>query len=105
MKVESWKEFNNRINALIQLLKNIKKIDPLRIKNIRNKIKDSFNKINLSVEKNRFEQELIYYLEKNDITEERIRLENNLNFFLEELKKKPSSGKNLGLFVKKSVVK
>ena len=90
------KEFNNRINALIQLLKNIKKIDPLRIKNIRNKIKDSFNKINLSVEKNRFEQELIYYLEKNDITEERIRLENNLNFFLEELKKKPSSGKKLG---------
>ena len=90
------KEFNNRINALIQLLKNIKKIDPLRIKNIRNKIKDSFNKINLSVEKNRFEQELIYYLEKNDITEERIRLENNLNFFLEELKKKTSSGKKLG---------
>ena len=53
------KEFNNRINALIQLLKNIKKIDPLRIKNIRNKIKDSFNKINLSVDQNRFEQELI----------------------------------------------
>ena len=39
---------------------------------------------------------MIYYLEKNDITEERIRLENNLNFFLEELKKKPSSGKKLG---------
>ena len=90
------KEFNTRINALIQLLKNIKKIDPLRIKNIRNKIKDSFNTINLSVDQNRFEQELIYYLEKNDITEERIRLENNLNFFLEELKKKPSSGKKLG---------
>jgi len=90
------KEFNKRINALIQLLKNIKKIDPLRIKNIRNKIKDSFNKINLSVDQNRFEQELIYYLEKNDITEERIRLENNLNFFLEELKKNPSSGKKLG---------
>ena len=84
------KEFNNRINALIQLLKNIKKIDPLRIKNIRNKIKDSFNKINLSLDQNRFEQELIYYLEKNDITEERIRLENNLNFFLEELKDRKS---------------
>tara|TARA_Y100001970_G_scaffold77700_1_gene98792 strand:+ start:20561 stop:21415 length:855 start_codon:yes stop_codon:yes gene_type:complete len=90
------KEFKKRINALIQLLKNIKKIDPLRIRNIRNKIKDSFNKINLSVDQNRFEQELIYYLEKNDITEERIRLENNLNFFLEELKKKTSSGKKLG---------
>ena len=90
------KEFKKRINALIQLLKNINKIDPIRIRNIRNKIKDSFNKINLSVDKNRFEQELIYYIEKNDITEERIRLENNLNFFLEELKKKPSSGKKLG---------
>ena len=48
------------------------------------------------MDQNRFEQELIYYLEKNDITEERIRLENNLNFFLEELKKNPSSGKKLG---------
>ena len=90
------KEFKKRIKALIELLKNIKKIDPLRIKNIRNKIKDSFTKIDLSIDQNRFEQELIYYIEKNDITEERIRLENNLNFFLEELKKKPSSGKKLG---------
>ena len=90
------KEFNKRIKALIQLLKNIKKIDPLRISNIRNKIKDSFSKINLSVDQNRFEQELIYYIEKNDITEEIIRLENNLNFFIKELKKKPSSGKKLG---------
>tara|TARA_X000001036_G_scaffold299125_1_gene278219 strand:- start:228 stop:767 length:540 start_codon:yes stop_codon:yes gene_type:complete len=90
------KEFKKRIQILLELLKTVEKIDPLRIKNIRNKIKDSFTKIDLSIDQNRFEQELIYYIEKNDITEERIRLENNLNFFLEELKKKPSSGKKLG---------
>ena len=90
------KEFKKRIQILLELLKTVEKIDPLRIKNIRNKIKDSFTKIDLSIDQNRFEQELIYYIEKNDITEERIRLENNLNFFLKELKKKPSSGKKLG---------
>ena len=90
------KEFKNRIQILLQLLKTLEKIDPSRIKSIRKKIKNNLSKMNLSFDQDRFEQELIYYLEKNDITEEMIRLKNNLNFFLIELKNKTSSGKKLG---------
>ena len=90
------KEFKKRIKILLELLKTVEKIDPSRIKNIRKKIKNNFSKMNLSFDQDRFEQELIYYLEKNDITEEMIRLKNNLNFFLIELKNKTSSGKKLG---------
>ena len=90
------KEFKKRIQILLELLKNVEKIDPLRIKNIRKKIKNNFSKMNLSFDQDRFEQELIYYLEKNDITEEMIRLKNNLKFFLIELKNKTSRGKKLG---------
>ena len=90
------KEFEKRIQILLKLLITIQKIDPSRIKNIREKIKDNFSKINLSIDQNRFEQELIYYIEKNDITEEKIRLKNNLKFFLKELNNKSSSGKKLG---------
>ena len=90
------KEFKKRIQIILELLKTVEKIDPSRIKNIRKKIKNNFSKMNLSFDQARFEQELIYYLEKNDITEEMIRLKNNLNFFLIELKNKTSSGKKLG---------
>ena len=90
------KEFKKRIQILLELLKTVEKIDPSRIKIIRKKIKDSFSKMNLSFDQDRFEQELIYYLEKNDITEEMVRLKNNLNFFLIELENKTSSGKKLG---------
>ena len=90
------KEFKKRIQILLELLKTVEKIDPSRIKSIRKKIKNNLSKMNLSFDHDRFEQELIYYLEKNDITEEMIRLKNNLNFFLIELKNKTSSGKKLG---------
>jgi uncharacterized protein (TIGR00255 family) len=90
------KEFEKRIQILLKLLIDIEKIDPSRIKNIREKIKNNFSKINLSIDQNRFEQELIYYIEKNDVTEEKIRLKNNLKFFLKELNNKSSSGKKLG---------
>jgi len=52
--------------------------------------------LKLDVDKNRFEQELIFYLEKLDITEERIRLDNHLLYFLKELNSNESNGKKLG---------
>ena len=47
-------------------------------------------------DENRFEQELIYYIEKFDITEEKVRLQNHLNYFLKALKSDDSNGKKLG---------
>jgi len=48
------------------------------------------------VDENRFEQELVYYIEKFDITEEKVRLENHLNYFIENLNSAESNGKKLG---------
>jgi len=89
------KEFKKRIKILNKLLKTAEKIDPFRIKKIKKKIKNSLSKTTISIDTNRFEQELIYYLEKNDITEEKVRLKNNLNYFLDVLNEESPNGKKL----------
>ena len=55
--------------------------------------------LQVEIDTNRFEQELIYYLEKLDINEEKVRLENHLNYFLETLATTDSNGKKLGFIV------
>jgi uncharacterized protein (TIGR00255 family) len=51
------------------------------------------------IDKNRFEQELIYYLEKIDITEEKVRLKSHCDYFLQTAKEKQSNGKKLGFII------
>ena len=63
---------------------------------IKDKIQKSLEEIQAKVDENRFEQELIYYLEKLDITEEKVRLKNHLAYFTKELKVEESNGKKLG---------
>lgn len=53
----------------------------------------------LNIDKNRFEQELIFYIEKIDITEEKVRLKAHLKYFSETLKAKDSNGKKLGFIL------
>jgi len=95
------KDIETRANKIIKLLSNVEKNDPLRIKNVRARLKRSFddNEENINVDKNRFEQELIYYLEKLDITEEKVRLKSHLSYLLESLKTKESNGKKLGFIM------
>lgn len=89
------KDLKLRILAIQKNLFRVIKIDPKRIKNIRSKVKKSILSIQLEIDQNRFEQELIYYIEKLDINEEKTRLQNNLDHFLKTLKVKQSSGKKL----------
>ncbi|MCS6824249.1 MAG: YicC family protein [Cytophagaceae bacterium] len=70
--------------------------DPIRIANIRNKIHNSFNELNITeIDPARFEQELIYYIEKLDISEEKVRLKSHIQYFRETLKTAESNGKKL----------
>jgi uncharacterized protein (TIGR00255 family) len=87
-----------RINLILQKLDNIKPFEKPRIERIREKIGNSLLELKLPEEpdKNRFEQEIIYYLEKLDITEEKVRLRNHCNYFLETMDIKEPSGKKLG---------
>lgn len=90
------------IEKRIQIIETKKnEIDPYekqRIEKIKERLKESLNKAvdEKDYDKNRFEQELIYYLEKLDITEEKVRLTNHCNYFIEMLNEPESNGKKLG---------
>ncbi len=89
-------DFLKRIETLQGLCEKNIEFEEARIPAVRERILKSINDLKLDVDKNRFEQELIFYLEKLDITEERIRLDNHLIYFLKELNSAESNGKKLG---------
>lgn len=90
------KDFLDRVNTIAKLLDDVIEIDPQRIDNVKEKLRKAVSELKETVDENRFEQELIYYLEKYDITEEKVRLKNHLNYFSETLASKDSNGKKLG---------
>ena len=89
-------EFKKRIGIISDLLKQIEILDAARILNVRERItKNLFDVIpQEKIDANRLEQELIFYIEKMDITEEKVRLSTHLNYFLETMKE-PSCGRKL----------
>ncbi len=89
-------DFKVRVKNIQNLLEEIIKLDPQRIENVKQKLQKAITELEAKVDENRFEQELIYYLEKLDITEEKVRLKNHLSYFLEELNDTGSNGKKLG---------
>jgi uncharacterized protein (TIGR00255 family) len=95
------KDFEARISAIDGYLKKVEKSEPGRMKNIKSRIGKNLESIDdgNGIDKNRFEQELIYYLEKIDITEEKVRLRSHLNFFRDTLKEADSNGKKLGFIL------
>ena len=89
-------EFNKRLVNLETLSKEVETIDPERSTKIQEKLKSSLEALKVEVDQNRFEQELIYYLEKYDITEEKVRLKNHIDYFKNTLENPVSNGKKLG---------
>ena len=71
-------------------------LDQERIANVKERLRRAIGELKETVDENRFEQELIYYLEKYDITEEQVRLKTHLDYFSEALQSKTSNGKKLG---------
>jgi len=89
-------DFDLRIAIIEELLGEIIEVDPKRIEHVKEKIKKSIDELEAKIDESRFEQELIYYIEKLDITEEKVRLKNHLDYFRKELKEEISNGKKLG---------
>ena len=89
-------DFEDRIKTLQKKLEEVIDLDSERLEQVRIRLKKSIKELEQNVDENRFEQELIYYLEKLDITEEKVRLTNHLSYFLQELDVKVSNGKKLG---------
>lgn len=89
-------DFAKQINIILDRLTQIEEADPKRIENVKSRINKNLNEYipAESVDKNRFEQELIYYIEKIDINEEKVRLKTHCNYFLTTMKE-PGCGRKL----------
>jgi uncharacterized protein (TIGR00255 family) len=86
-----------RINKLSALLVDIDPFAKARIEKVKKSLTDKLVEIDTkNIDKNRFEQELIYYLEKQDITEEQVRLDAHLSYFIKTMKADAPNGKKLG---------
>ncbi len=91
-----YEEFESRIKNIANLLEQVIVMDPDRISGVRERLDKAVSELKEKVDENRFEQELVYYIEKYDITEEKVRLENHLDYFLKALVSDDSNGKKLG---------
>jgi uncharacterized protein (TIGR00255 family) len=89
-------EFQLRIGNIRSHMNEALALDPERVQAIKDRLQTAISELEVNVDENRFEQELIYYLEKLDITEEKVRLTNHLDYFLETIKGKEANGRKLG---------
>lgn len=90
------KDFMHRIGKIENYLEDVKKIDPERNQKVKAKLRNAIDELEVEIDHNRFEQELIYYLEKFDITEEKVRLTNHLAYFKKAMSSTEPIGKKLG---------
>ena len=90
------KDFLERTRTISKLLDEVVALDPERIDGVKERLRKAVADLKEKVDENRFEQELIYYLEKYDITEEKVRLKNHLDYFEQSLNSHDSNGKKLG---------
>lgn len=89
-------EFIIRIENIRKYMNQAVNMDAERIETVKNRLRTALEELKADVDENRFEQELIFYLEKYDITEERVRLENHLNYFIETIAGTEANGRKLG---------
>lgn len=92
-------DFRLRIQNIYSYLEEVKALDEERIEHVKQRLQKAISDLKVELDENRFEQELIYYLEKLDINEEKVRLANHLDYFLKELDGTTSNGKKLGFIV------
>jgi uncharacterized protein (TIGR00255 family) len=89
--------FQSKITAIANMLKEVDQYDSERIEKIKARMNESLRKLDIvAYDENRFEQELIYYIERLDVNEEKSRLDNHLKYFAETMEKEKSQGRKLG---------
>lgn len=93
------KEFLHRIANIMTMMNETVSYDTERITTVRTRLKNALEELKVTLDENRFEQELIFYLEKYDITEEKVRLENHMNYFIETLAGSEANGRKLGFII------
>ena len=85
-----------RIDLIEKYRHEVEQYETARVETIKNRIRENIEKLQLEVDNNRLEQEMIFYIEKLDITEEKVRLDNHCNYFREVSAKEEAPGRKLG---------
>ncbi len=89
-------DLRRRVDLIEQYKNEIEPYEKARTETIRNRILDNLSKLPVEVDRNRLEQEMIFYIEKLDITEEKVRLTNHCNYFREVAAREEGAGRKLG---------
>ncbi|MGQ1947602.1 YicC/YloC family endoribonuclease [Geofilum sp. OHC36d9] len=91
-------DIKRRASKIGELLQQVEPLEKLRVEKIKTRIKDNLNEVidKSKIDENRFEQELIFYIEKLDISEEKVRLSNHIKYFYETIQEDQPVGKKLG---------
>lgn len=88
--------FRQKIDNIEAYLCEVEQYEGERVERIKSHLRDNLEALRVDYDKNRFEQELIFYIEKLDINEEKVRLRNHLRYFLETMEQECANGKKLG---------
>ena len=91
-------DLRGNIVRIQELLEELEEPEKLRVEKVKNRIRENLEDLidKSKIDENRFEQELIYYIEKFDVSEEKVRLANHCKYFIETLNSSESQGKKLG---------
>ena len=89
-------EVVSRVEKICNLIPEVEKFEGERITTVKDRIYSKLKDLPVSVNEERLEQEIIFYIEKLDVTEEKVRLRQHCNFFIETITKEPNPGKKLG---------
>jgi len=94
-----YKDVTSRINNIIGLSKGIEELEPQRIEAVKEKLSKAIEDLQAKPDQSRFEQELIFYLEKLDINEEKVRLRQHCKYFMDTINNEDAPGKKLSFII------
>lgn len=90
------KELISYVESILNLLSDVEQYEGERIITIKERFGKKLEDLKVEIDQNRYEQEMIYFLEKLDVTEEKVRLKNNCEYYIQEIHQDGSNGKKLG---------
>ena len=94
-----YKDVTSRVDNILEYLLEVEKHEPVRVSAIKERLTSKIEELNINPDKNRLEQEIIFYIEKLDVNEEKVRLCQHCKYFMETINNEPNPGKKLGFIV------
>ena len=94
-----YKDVTARVNNILAIYDEIEGYESERIAAVRDRIEKNLEELKVKVDKERFEQEMIFYIEKLDINEEKVRLRQHCKYFMDTIDNEPCPGKKLGFII------